>query len=144
MPADGSYKISAAARLAGIPVKTLTRDLDREVVKLPGYDKRKNGKGRPRLAKLPTIYCIAIGHALTKVFIPPTTAMSLAEQFLEPQRGRELGRPFASGKSLMLISNGVGSIINLQADEDISSYLQETTIVVDLGKIVSTVNARLI
>jgi hypothetical protein len=144
MPADGSYKISAAARLAGIPVKTLTRDLDREVVKLPGYDKRQNGKGRPRLAKLPTIYCIAIGHALTKVFIPPTMAMSLAEQFLAPQRGRELGRPFKSGNTLMLISDGVGSIINLHSDEDISTYLQEATIVVDLGKIVSTVNARLI
>jgi hypothetical protein len=144
MPADGSYKISVAARLAGIPVKTLTRDLDREVVKLPGYDKRKNGKGRPRLAKLPTIYCIAIGHALTKVFIPPTTAMSLAERFLEPQRGRDLGHPFESGKTLMLISDGVGKIINRQPDEDISSYLQGTTIVVDLGRIVSTVNSRIL
>jgi hypothetical protein len=90
------------------------------------------------------IYCIAIGHAITKVLIPPTMAMSLAEQFLEPQRGRELGRPFESGKTLMLISDGVGKIINLQPDQDISSYLQEATIVVDLGKIVATVNSRLI
>jgi hypothetical protein len=144
MPADGSYKISAAARLAGIPVKALTRDLDRDVVKRPGDDKRKNGKGKPRLAKLPTVYYIAIGHALTKVFIPPTKAMDLAELFVKPQRGRDLGRPFDSGRTLLLITDGVGKIINLQADQDISSYLQEATIVVDLGQIVSNVNARLI
>jgi hypothetical protein len=138
--ADG-YKVSAVAKATGISIEVLTRDLDRNVIKIP---EPKPGKGRPRIAGLSTIYVIAIGHALTKVFIPPTNAMDLAELFVKPQRGRDLGRPFASGKTLMLISNGVGSIISLQADEDISSYLQEATIVVDLGKIVSTVNARLI
>jgi hypothetical protein len=70
--------------------------------------------------------------------------MDLAELFVKPQRGRDLGRPFDSGRTLLLITDGVGKIINLQADQDISSYLQEATIVVDLGQIVSNVNARLI
>jgi hypothetical protein len=136
---DG-YKVSAVARATGIPVEVLTRDLDRKVIKIR---EPKPGKGRPRLAGLSTIYVIAIGHALTKVFIPPTNAMNLAQQLVEPQRGRDLGQPFKSGKTLMLITDGVGSIINLQADQDISSYLQEATIVVDLGKIVSNVNSRI-
>jgi hypothetical protein len=137
--ADG-YKVSAIAKATGIPIDVLTRDLDRKVIKIP---EPKPGKGRPRLAGLSTIYVIAIGHALTKVFIPPTNAMDLAELFVKSQRGRDLGRSFASGKTLMLISDGVGKIINLQADQDISSYLQEATIVVDLGAIIQKVNSRL-
>jgi hypothetical protein len=138
--ADG-YKVSAVAKATGIPIEVLTRDLDRKVIKIP---EPEPGKGKPRLAGLTTIYVIAIGHALTKVFIPPTNAMNLAELFVKPQRGRDLGQPFKSGKTLLLVTNGVGKIISLQADQDILSYLQEATIIVDLGKIVSTVNARLI
>jgi hypothetical protein len=141
MPPHGSYKMSEAAKAAGIPLKDLTRNLGRKVIKIPGPDP---GKGRPRLATLDTIYRIAIGYELTKAFVPPTTAMSLAQLFFEPQRGRDLGRPFESGKTLLLITNGVGSIINLQVDQDISPHLKDATIVVDLGAITSTVNARLI
>jgi hypothetical protein len=141
MLAHDSYKISTVAKAADIPLKDLTRNLGRKVIKLPCPDP---GKGRPRLAALPTIYYIAIGMALMKVFVPPTTAMSLAQQFVEPQRGRELGRPFESGKTLMLIADGVGSIINLQADQDVSAYLQTATIIIDIGRIVSTVNSRLL
>jgi hypothetical protein len=137
---DG-YKVSIVAKATGIPIDVLTRDLDRKVIKIP---EPKPGKGKPRLAGLSTIYVVAIGYALTKVFIPPTNAMNLAQLFVEPQRGRELGRPFASGKTLMTISDGVGSIINLQAEQDISSNLQEATIVVDLGKIITAVNMRLV
>ncbi len=138
--ADG-YKVSAVAKATGISIEVLTRDLDRKVIKIP---EPKPGKGRPRLAGLSTIYVIAIWDALTKVFIPPTKAMDLAELFVKPQRGRDLGQKFDSGKTLLLITDGIGKIINLQADQDISSYLQEATIIVDLGQIVSTVNARLV
>jgi hypothetical protein len=81
---------------------------------------------------------------MTKVFIPPTNAMNLAQQFLEPQRGRNLGRPFESGKTLMMITDGVGKIINLQADQDVSAYLRNATIIIDIGRIVSAVNSRLL
>jgi hypothetical protein len=136
-----AYKLSAVAKAVGIPVKKLASDLDRKVIKIPGPEP---GKGKPRLAKLSKVYEIAIGHALTKVFVPPTNAMNLAQLFVEPQRGRNLGRPFGSGKTLMLITDGVGSIINLHVDEDISTYLQEATIVVNLGAIISKLNLRLI
>jgi hypothetical protein len=43
----------------------------------------------------------------------------------------------------MLISDGMCSIINLQIDEDISTHLRDATMVVDIGAIISNVNARL-
>jgi hypothetical protein len=141
MPAHGSYRTSAAAKAAGIPLKDFTRNLGRKVIKFAGPDP---GKGRPREFNLSNVYSIAIGHALTKVLVPPTAAMDIAKMFLESQRGRKSGKPFESGRTLLLVSNGVGSIINLQADEDIAAYLQDATIVVDIGKIISTVNSRLL
>ena len=134
-----AYTLSDAAEAVGIPKKKLRRDADRKIIDLP-----KTGKGKQRPLALSTIYLIAVCHALTKVFVPPTTAMSLAKLFLEPQRGRKLGTVFESGKTLMLVTDGVGSIINLEIDQDLSPHLRETTIVVDLGAIISKVNARLI
>jgi hypothetical protein len=141
MPAHGGYKLSAAAKAADIPIEALNRNFDRKVIKLPGP---APGKGHHRLLSLSNVHSIAIGHALTKLSVLPTVAMDLASKFLEPQRGRELGKPFESGKTLMLISDGIGSIINLQADEDIAAYLQDATIVVDVGKIITNVNLRLL
>jgi hypothetical protein len=77
--------------------------------------------------------------------IAPTAAMNLAQKFIEPQRGRSNGRLFDSGNTFLIAtSDGLGSIINLQADQDISPYLQDATIVVDIGKIVTTVNSRIL
>jgi hypothetical protein len=135
------YKMSAVAKAVGIPIKSLASDLDRKVIKIPGPEP---GKGKPRLAKLSKVHEIAIGDALTKVFVPPMKAFELAELFFEPQRERDHGQPFRSGKTLLLVSNGVGKIINLQPEEDLSSRLHEATIVVDVGKIISNVNSRLI
>lgn len=142
MPARGSYKLTAAAKAADISPKTLNRNIDRKIIKIPGPDP---GKGHPRPFSLCLIHEIAIGHAITKLSVSPTVAMSLAHKFVEPQRGRNLGKPFGTGKTFLIATqDGCGSIINLQADQDISTYLQDATIVVDLGKIVSTVNSRLI
>lgn len=140
MPAHCSYKISDAAKAAGVPVKTVSRDIDRKVIKIPGP---APGKGNRHLLPPPAVYGIAIGYALTKVFVPPTDAMSLSKLFFEPQRGRKSGETFKTGRTLLLVSNGVGSIINFQIDEDISTQLRDATIVVDIGAIISTVNARL-
>jgi hypothetical protein len=119
------------------------RGVSRALEKLFRKAKADTGRDRPR-NRLDTIYRIAIGHALTKAFVPPTTAMSLAQLFFEPQRGRKRGSLFESGKTLLLVSDGASSICNLQIDEDISMHLHEATIVVDLGKIISTVNSRLV
>jgi hypothetical protein len=142
MPAHhGSYKVSDAAKAAGVAVKTVSRDIDRGVIEIPGPDP---GKGHRHLLAPPTVYGIAIGYALTKLSVTPTAAMSLAKMFLEPQRALKSGKPFESGRTLLLVSNGVGSIMNLQADEDITAYLQDATIVVDISKIISKVNSRLL
>lgn len=141
MPAHGKYKSAAVVAATKIPIETFNRWLDHKVC---GADDEAPGKGHPRRFSLDCIYKVAIGHMLTNVSVPPTKAMALAQKFIEPQRGRDLGRPFDSGKTLMLITDGVGKIINLHPDHDISSYLQEATIVVDLGKIVATVNSRIL
>ena len=141
MPAQDSYKMPDAAKAAGIPHKDLTRHLGRKVIKFPDSDP---GKGHQRRCSLDSIYMIAIGHALIKAFVSPTTAMSLAQLFFEPQRGRSSGKPFVSGKTLLLVTDGIGSVINLEADQDILTHLKEATIVVDIGAITQTVNARLL
>jgi hypothetical protein len=87
MPASGSYKVSAAARAADIPIKTLNRDIDRKIIKIPGPDP---GKGYPRLFSLARVHEIALGHALTRLFVSPKVAMEIAAKFNEPQRGRPL------------------------------------------------------
>jgi hypothetical protein len=142
MPARGSYKLTAAAKAADISPKTLNRNIDRKIIKIPGPNP---GKGNPRPFSLCLIHEIAIGHALTKLSVSPTVAMALAHKFVEPQRGRDLGKPFATGKTFLIATqDGSGSVVNLPADQDILPFLQEATIVVDLVKIISAVNARLI
>jgi hypothetical protein len=131
--------MSDAATAAGVPKKKLSRDLDRKVIDLP-----KTGKGNHRSLVLPTIYHLAIGYALIKVFVPPTKAMDLAKKFFESQRGRKPGTLFESGRTWLLISNGASSITRQEIDEDISTHLQEATIAIDLSKIISNVNKRLL
>jgi hypothetical protein len=142
MPAHGKYKSAAVVAATKIPIETFNRWLDRKVC---DADDKAHGKGHPRRFSLDCIYKVAIGHTLTKLSIAPTVAMALAQKFIEPQRGRNNGRLFDSGRTFLTATpNGVGSIINLQPDEDILSYLQEATIVVDLGRIVSNVNSRIL
>jgi hypothetical protein len=141
MPANCRYKVSDAAKAAGVSVKTVSRDIDRGVIEIPGPDP---GKGYRHLLAPPTVCHLAIGYAVVKLSVTPTQAMEFAKTFFEPQRNRKAGELFASGKTLMLISDGACSIVNQQIDEDISTLLQDATIVVDLGKIISNVNARLI
>jgi hypothetical protein len=142
MPTHGKYKSAAVVAATKIPIETFNRWLDRKVC---DADDKAHGKGHPRRFSLDCVYKVAIGHALTKLAITPTVAMSLAQKFIEPQRGRNNGRLFDSGRTFLIATpDGASSILNLQADQDISHYLQDATIIVDLGKIVSTVNARLI
>jgi hypothetical protein len=142
MPASGSYKVSAAARAADIPIKTLNRDIDRKIIKIPGPDP---GKGYPRLFSLARVHEIALGHALTRLFVSPKVAMEIAAKFNEPQRGRPLGGIFPIGKTVLLATqDGTATIHNVQPDGDIDSLLKtEAAIVVDLGAIIARVNSRL-
>jgi hypothetical protein len=137
------YRLSAAATAAGISIKALSRNIDRGIV-VPETRKSPPGKGNHRSIDRCCIDAIAIGVALTKLSVTPAVAMILAQKFFEPQRGRKLGKPFDNGKTFMLVTtDGTASIINLEADQDISLFLQEATIVVDLGKIIATVNSRI-
>lgn len=138
---NADYKLSDAAKLAGVPIKKMTRDIDRGVIEIPG---RGPGKGNPRRFNLDCIYKTAIGWALARAYVPPKKAMALAQLYFDPQRGRAQGCLFESGTTLMLITDGVGSIINLEIDQDLSPHLRETTIVVDVGAIISNVNKRLL
>jgi hypothetical protein len=138
----GNYKTSDAARAAGVAAKKINNDIDRNVIRLPGPEP---GKGHHRRFSLASIYEIAIGHMLTKLKVPPTDAMKLAGKFLEPQRGREAAKPFKSGKTLLIAdTSGTGSIINLEADQDITAFLDEAALIVDIGRIISNVNMRLL
>jgi hypothetical protein len=142
MPARGSYKLTAAAKAADISPKTLNRNIDRKIIKIPGPDP---GKGHPRLFVLPMIYEIAIGHAITKLSVAPTVAMALAHKFVEPQRGREMGKPFATGKTILLATtDGIGSIVKLDADQDLLPLIKESAIVIDIGAIIQNVNSRIL
>jgi hypothetical protein len=143
MQAHGGYRLSTAANAAGISVKALSRNIDRKIV-VPDPRNSAPGKGNRHRIDRRFIDVVAIGHALTRLSVNPGTAMSLAQKFLEPQRGRELGKPFDTGRTLMLVTtDGTASIINLEADQDISPFLHEATIIVDLGKIIATVNSRI-
>jgi hypothetical protein len=139
----GSYKISEAAKAAGVTAKKFKRNIDCKVIELPGP---KPGKGNHHLLSLKSVYHAAIGFALTKLLVPPDIAINkLAAKFFEPQRQREAGKPFKTGKTLMFVStDGTGSIINLQADQDVTSFLDEAAIVVDIGRIIENVNSRLL
>jgi hypothetical protein len=143
MPPHGSYGISAFANAAEIPIRTLNRHLDRKIIKMPGHNP-KSGKGHPREFSLSSVYVTAIGHTLTRLKVTPTEAMKFASAFLKSQRGRNAGQLFASGKTLLLVkTDGTASIVNLDADQDVLSHLEAATIVLDLGKLISTVNSRI-
>jgi hypothetical protein len=82
MPAHGSYKVSDAAKAAGVPVKTVSRDIDRGVIEIPGPDP---GKGHRHLLAPPTVYRIAIGYALTKLSVTPKQVVPV-ESFTQSSR----------------------------------------------------------
>jgi hypothetical protein len=86
----GSYKISEAAKAAGVTAKKFKRNIDCKVIELPGP---KPGKGNHHLLTLKSVYHAAIGFALTKLLVPPDIAINkLAAKFFEPQREREAGK----------------------------------------------------
>src|ERR1700733_14253072 len=101
MPANGKYKSAAVVAATKIPIETFNRWLDHNVC---DADDKVHGKRYPRLFGLDRGYKTASGHELTQALVPPTAAMSLAQLFLDQQCGRALGRRFAIGKTIMLIS----------------------------------------
>jgi hypothetical protein len=144
MPAHGGYKLSTAANAAGMSIKDLNRNVDRNVIKLPGP---APGKGHKRIISLQSACEIAIGHAITKVSkvcASPTMAMKIAAKFNEPQRGRPIGGLFTKGRTVLVVCNDTATIHNVQPDGNIDSLLNtEAAIVVDLGAIINRVNSRL-
>lgn len=144
MPAPDKFKKAAVVAATKIPIETLNRWDDRKIV-IPDSHERSPGKGHPRSYVLPVIYRIAIGHALTKLSIAPTTAMALASKFEEPQRGRDMGKVFELGRTLLVArSDGTGSVVNLQPEDDVGSLLtNNATVIVNINKIIADVNSRI-
>jgi len=67
--------------------------------------------------------------------------VSLATKFSdEPQHGRPLGGLFPVGETYIIATGGVGSVVSVKPEEDVSALLQDATIVVNVNKIISAIN----
>jgi hypothetical protein len=146
-PPSGKHKSAAVVAATKIPMAKLNRWSDRKIILMRASDKKANGKGDARGFSLGRIYQIAIAHALTKLKIPAKDAMAMATKFTdEPQRGRELGKPFSTGQTL-IVSRPDGSsprVANLAPDGDLAALLtDEAVVLVNVNKIIAAVNLRI-
>jgi hypothetical protein len=142
MPAHGNYKTAAVVAATKIPIETFYRWLDRRVIPLSRDDVPGNGRGKPRRFCVRTVTKLAIAHRISQLGIPANIAVALASQFTDtPQIGRPIGGVFPGGLTYILATpDGVGSVVNVQADEDIGKFLQDATIVVNVSQIISSIN----
>ena len=146
MPASaGTLKSAAVVAATNIPMAKLNRWSDRKIITMRSKDKKAGGKGVARGFSLGRIYQIAIAFELTKLKIPAKDAMALAAKFEEPQRGRELGKLFPLGHTLLVArTDGTGEIVNLPPDGDLQSlFTDDATVVANLNGIISRVTQRL-
>jgi hypothetical protein len=148
MPApSGKLKSAAVVAATKIPMAKLNRWSDRNIIQMRASDKKATGKGDARGFSLARILQIAIAHALTKLKIPAKDAMAMAAKFTdEPQRGRELGKPFGTGQTLIIARSDGSSatVANLAPDGDLSSLLtDEAAVIVNVNTIIAAVNRRI-
>jgi hypothetical protein len=140
-PANRTLKKSDVLKAIRIPNQTFQHWTDRRVMPLSGDDVPGDGKGKPRRFGIRSVTKLAIAHKISLCGIPANIAVKLASKFTdEPQHGRPLGGLFPTGQSYILSTGGTGSVVNVQADEDVSKFLQDATIVVNVSQIISSIN----
>jgi hypothetical protein len=141
-PANRTLKKSDVLRATKIPNHTFQHWFDRRVIGLSGDDVPGDGKGKPRRFGLRTATKLAIAHKISQLGIPANIAVTLASRFTDtPQYGRPIGSLFPDGLTYILATpDGAGSVVNVQADEDVSKFLQDVAIVVNVNKIISSIN----
>jgi hypothetical protein len=146
MPAHGKLKSAAAVAAINIPKDTFNRWLDRKVIQLSPDDIPGDGRGKPRRFGMQTITKLAIAHKISLLGIPANIAVALATKFTdEPQCGRQIGRPFPMGKTVLTASpDGTARIHNIQPDGDLDSILKsDAALVVDIGAIITPILSQL-
>jgi hypothetical protein len=129
-----------------IPLHTFQHWFDRRIIRLSSDDDPGDGKGTPRRFGIRRVYQIAIAYRLSRLGVPANIAVTLAALFSDtPQHGREIGRLFQTGRTLLVATpDGCGRIEHLEPDQDIGSLLtDDAAIVVDLNKIISKINSRI-
>jgi hypothetical protein len=141
-PANRTLKKSDVLKATKIPNHTFQHWYDRRVIGLSGDDVPGDGKGKPRRFGIRSIIKLAIAHKISQLGIPANIAVTLASKFTDtPQYGRPIGGLFAGGLTYILATlDGVGSVVNVQADEDVGKFLQDATIVVNVSQIISSIN----
>jgi hypothetical protein len=141
-PANRTLKKSDVLRATKIPNHTFQHWYDRRVIGLSGDDVPGDGKGKPRRFGVRSVIRLAIAHKISQLGIPANIAVTLASRFSDrPQYGRPIGSPFPNGLTYILATpDGAGSVVNVQFDEDVSKFLQDATIVVNVSQIISSIN----
>jgi hypothetical protein len=140
------WRASEVVAATEIPVDVFRRWLDRKLLVLDGADIDPGGSGRPRMFGARSVYRVAIVHRLVRAGLNPASALSLANNFCDTsQPGRLPGALFTIGRTLLVASpDGTSKIINLPLDSFVDDILgAEVSIVIDLGRIIEGVNARL-
>jgi hypothetical protein len=140
-PANRTLKKLDVLKAIQIPNQTFQHWFDRRVVPLSGEDVPGDGKGKPRRFGVRTVTKLAIAHKISRLGIPANTAVSLASKFTDtPQHGRPIGGVFPDGLTYILATPDGGSVVNVKPEEDVSSLLQDATIVVNVNQIISAIN----
>ena len=137
MPTSGTFKTHDVAKAVGISPKVLNRNIGQNNIKMQGS---KPGRGNSRRFSLAQAHELAITNALLKLSVTPAVATDIAHRASERLRQRDGKLP---NTFLLATSDGVCSIIGLAPDQDISAFLQEATVVLNVGKIIKSVNERL-
>lgn len=134
-----------AARAADVPLETLTRWLDRKVIRLRQNDTRLpngyRGFSRNRIIQ------IAIVAELTRLGVAAGRAAEAALHFTDVANWNRKPCELAPRSRGYLILNNVGTtrIASIEPDQSIADELTGETaaIVVDLTRITTTVDSRL-
>jgi hypothetical protein len=115
------------------------------IVKLTGCDRKSNGSGDPPGLSRNRIIQLAIIRHATAAGIALAKASAAALQFSDAgQTGRRAGELFATGKTLLILSDKLPVVINSDFDSNLASLSGGISIiVVDLNKIVDQVDAAL-
>lgn len=131
-------------KATGIAAHNFDHWVDRRIIPLSGDDELAP-RGKPRGYGLRTVLKISIAHRISRLGIPANIAVRLASEFTDkPQAGREIGRPFPCGKTMLIATpDGQGKVVRVQADQNMTEHFQDATLAVDVGQIFNETLSRI-